>query len=159
MPEKRGVLSSFGEPFATGVARFLDALPEISEPLARIYVKLLLEGSEVALFALLDTGGHYLVLNQEVAESIQPGLTESLGKRTLHTSRGTIRGDLYTHRVTFLAEEGDHLDVETVLFRSPDWQGPNILGYSGGLDRFQLAISPNVNRWYFGSFESSDSAV
>lgn len=153
MTEIRGVLFQSGEPFATGVAHYLDAFPGISEPLARIYVKLLLEGSDVAFIALLDTGGHYLLLNQEIAASIRPDLSESLGERTIHTARGTIRGELYTHRVTFIAEQGDHLDVEVILFVSSDWHGPSILGYSGALDRFQFAVSPRMNYVYFGSFE------
>ncbi len=133
-----------------GASSFVDARPDLRETEPRIYVKFFPAGAEAAYLGLLDTGGHYCILAQDIASSIEDDLTESIGHRVIRTSRGLIRGDLHTHSITLIGEIGESLDVEVIVFISPDWQGPNILGYLGVLDRVQFAIQPRTNRIFFG---------
>ncbi len=140
------LLLESGEPFATGVSAYFDVRPGIREPLPRIQPG----GAPRSFIALLDTGGHYCILHPEVAASIEDQMVDRLGSANLFTARGRVRGDLYLHRLTLLAQEGEPLDFDATVFVSADWQGPNFLGYTGALDRFRFAIDPGGNRFYFG---------
>ena len=63
---------------------------------------------------------------------------------------GVFRGQLYRGLITLLADEGSPLDVEATVFVTPDWPGPNFLGYQGLLQRIRFAVDPESNRFYFG---------
>jgi hypothetical protein len=41
-------------------------------------------------------------------------------------------------------------DPWSILRSSPDWRGPNFLGYQGLLQRIRFAVDPEVNLFYFG---------
>ena len=140
--------------FATGISTFSDVYPGFAEPLPRIYVEFRQHGikSDIAFPALLDTGGHYCILDEEAAEAADGLLTTHLGEIALRTARGRIRGNLYLIRVEIFAEMGEDLDVEVVALVSPDWQAPSIIGYSGALDRFRFAVDPQNNRFLFACF-------
>ncbi len=88
------LLLASGEPFATGVSAYFDVRPGIREPLPRVYVEFQPGGAERSFIALLDTGGHYCILQPEVAASIQDQMSGRLGSASLLTARGTIQGDL-----------------------------------------------------------------
>lgn len=148
--EPEGLVTTAGESFATGVSAYLDAHPEIRDPLPRVYVEIYLEGMNESFMALLDTGGHYCILQPDIVKKLQGGLIDRLTSAELHTARGKIHGDLYSHRVTLLAQRGDSLEIEAAVFVSPDWQGPNLIGYVGVLDRIRFAVDPGGNRFYFG---------
>jgi hypothetical protein len=49
-----------------------------------------------------------------------------------------------------LADTGEPLDVPATVFVTPDWPGPNFLGYQGLLQRIRFAVDPESNRFYFG---------
>lgn len=140
--------------FATGIAQFADAYPGLDESLPRIYIEFRPHGvgSEMAFPALLDTGGHYCVLSREAAEAADGLLTTNLGQMTLQTARGRIRGDLYLLRIEIFAAIGEDLDLEVVALVSADWRAPNVIGYSGALDRIRFAIDPQANRFLFACF-------
>ena len=151
MTEPRGLLfTASGEPFATGSAEYLDAHPEIREPLPRIYLEFLPEGTDISFVALMDSGGHYCILNADVVNEIGHCLTESFGQTRLRTSYGTYRGDLYIHGITLVAQQGDPLRFDATVFVSPEWEGPCFIGYTGALDRMCSALNPWDNRFYFG---------
>jgi hypothetical protein len=150
LSEPEGLVTTAGEPFATGVSAYFDAHPEIHDPLPRIYVEVQPEGMDDSFLALLDTGGHYCIFHPDLAHRLRDRLTDPLTSAGLHTARGLIRGELYSHRVTLLAQRGDPLDIDATVFVSPDWRGPNLIGYVGVLDRFRFAIDPGGNRFYFG---------
>ena len=137
-------------PFATGVSTYLDARPGIAEPEARIYVKFQPHGTELPFLALLDTGGHFCILNRDVTALIRDQLTEKLREVVLRTAHGPVAGELYLHTIRLLAEEGMNLDVPATVFVSPEWRAPSFFGYSGFLDRIRFAIDPRINRFYFG---------
>jgi hypothetical protein len=136
----------------SGSSRYLDARPDFEESQPRIYVKFRPEGAKIPQVALLDTGAHYCILDRDLASVVGPHLTESLGKFAVRTAYGLVQGDLYTHRITLLADIGESLDVEMTLFIPPDWPGPNFLGYMGAMDRVRFAIDPQVSEFYIASF-------
>lgn len=153
MTEPPGLLFASGEPFATGAARYFDNHPDIREPLSRVYVKFIPEGTSLQFIALLDTGGHYCILNKSVVDEIGDRLKDAVGPAKLRTAHGLVRGELYIHRITMVAELGDPLGFEATVFVSPDWQGPCLIGYTGALDRLCFAVHPRDNRFYFGPLE------
>lgn len=140
------------EPFASGASSYLDAHPGIRDAQARIYVKFRPEGvdSQISFLALLDTGGHFCILSQDVVDLIEHRLTDRIQEVSLQTARGMFRGDLYHHRVSLIAERGETLRVETNLLVIPNWPAPCFLGYSGFLDRLCFAVDSHSNRFYFG---------
>ena len=145
------LLAPSGESFATGSAEYFDADPGIRDPLPRIYVEFWPEGAEMSFLALLDTGGHYCILNTSVIEEIgEDRLVDKVGHAELRTALGLIRGDLYIHRITLIADSGRPLGFEATVFVSPDWQGANFIGYAGALDRMCFAVNPQKSRLYFG---------
>jgi hypothetical protein len=40
--------------------------------------------------------------------------------------------------------------VDATIFVSPDWHGPNFIGYQGLLQRIRFAVDPETNLFYFG---------
>ncbi len=150
MPETEDLLVAEDGPFATGSASYLDAHPELVEPLARIYVEFLPQGSELAFLALLDTGGHYCILSPAVVDLIGDHLTDHLGPADLRTAHGVVAGELYKHGITLIAKRGRPLEIDATVFVSADWQGPCFLGYAGVLERLRFAVDPYANRFFFG---------
>lgn len=150
MTEPQGLLLPSGEPFATGASTYFDSRPNVLEPLPRIYVKFTPSGTDLTFLALLDTGGHYVILSDSVVQEIGEQLTERMGRTELRTAHGTVRGDLYLHRITLVAETGTSLDFDAAVFVSPEWRGGNFIGYAGALDRVCFAANPLDNNFYFG---------
>jgi len=68
----------------------------------------------------------------------------------MSTRFGLIRGTLHRGPIRLHADEGEPLDVDATVFISPDWQGPNFLGYEGFLQRIRFAVDPETNLFYFG---------
>jgi hypothetical protein len=99
---------------------------------------------------LLDTGAHFCLLNATVARLLGDQLTESLGTFSVRTAYGPVKGELYLHTITLVAESGESLDVEATVFVPPDWRGPCFFGYAGFLDRMRFAINPRDNQFQFG---------
>jgi hypothetical protein len=137
--------------FTWGRASFRDSLPEVSELTAKIFVKICLEGRiDSVFYAQVDTGAAWSILDPLLAEKL--GLLSLEGPRTrLSTRFGLLRGTLIRSTVTFLADEGIHLDTSATFFISPDWPpGRTFLGYSGLLDSIRFAVDPQANHFYFG---------
>jgi hypothetical protein len=68
----------------------------------------------------------------------------------LSTRIGTFEGALYRGPLFVPALEGEPLDVEATVFVSPEWRGPNFIGYQGLLQRIRFAVDPEVKLFYFG---------
>jgi hypothetical protein len=139
-----------GEPFATGAATFFDAYPGARERQPRLYVAFQPEGLSFSLLALLDTGAHYCILNEDAARLLEGRLTDGLGEVTIRTAHGLVRGQLFLHRLRLLASVGESLDVEAIVFVPPGWRAPCFLGYTGFLDRIRFALDPSTSRFFFG---------
>jgi len=137
--------------FTSGRSLFIDSLKEIPEPSAKIFVRISLEGqTESSFYAQLDTGAAWSVLDPVLAKKL--GLTGLEGPRMQVSTRfGLLKGTLVPLRVTFLAGEGEALEVSGTFFISPDWPpGRTFLGYSGLLDSIRFALDPQKNHFYFG---------
>ncbi len=109
-------LSLSEEPFA-GASEYSDAFPGFPEGLARIYVRFRPQGvdPQLSFLALVDTGAHYCILNEGVAELIRDQLTEDVGEMRLRTAHGPVKGKLYLHRIELLAEVGDNVEFESTI--------------------------------------------
>ncbi len=144
------LLSRAGEPFSTGASNYLDTHPEFPGDRPRIYVKFRPDGADAWFLALLDTGAHFCILNRSVASLVEDRLTDHLGQTSFQTAHGSLRGDLYLLRVTLVAEMGEDLGIDAVVFVVPEWEGPCFIGYSGMMDRMRSAFDPHDNSFHFG---------
>ena len=137
----------------SGCAEYLDAHPEQQDTQARIFVKFRPRGVDRSLhfLALLDTGGCFCILHRDVADLLGEHLTSRLDRVKLRTARGLIQGDLHRHGITIIADAGESLEIDSLVFVSPEWEAANFLGYTGTLDRARFAIDPSRNLFYFTS--------
>ena len=136
--------------FASGIARYLDVDRDKPDKEPRILVRVALGTLENLVFAVLDTAAPWCVFRQDVNTRLQPSLIPIPGGITLSTRLGLFHGDLYRGQLRLVAEEGESLDVEATVFVTPDWPGPNFLGYQGFLQRIRFAVDPESNLFYFG---------
>jgi predicted aspartyl protease len=135
--------------FTAGRARFEDNAPWAAEQTAKIYVKITPENlDDVVLFALLDTGAPWSLLDAEVAENLN--LLNGNGEpKTIKTWRGDVQGRLERINLRLHADEGDSLDFEATVLVAPDWRG-NFLGYGGLLQHIRFGVDATNNFFYFG---------
>ena len=135
-----------------GASSYVDIHPEWADPHARVYVKFRPGGASAGamLLALLDTGGHYCILDEVAAASVKDQLTDHLGSATLRTAHGPVSGELYVLRIELVAEVGQDLAFEAVTFIASEWRAPSYLGCTGALDRVRFAVDPENNRFFFG---------
>lgn len=140
-----------GVDFTQGRSTYRDQSPEVWEPTAKIYVRVLVGDLERVVVAQLDTGAAWSVLDPLVARPL--GLLEVEGHPTkLETHFGTLEGRLVRVPLRFIAEQGISLDAEGTFFISPDLPpGRTFLGYSGLLDSMRFALDPRANHFYFGA--------
>lgn len=136
-----------------GVASYFDFDKEASsfnsEP--RIWVRVVVGSSvEDPVFAILDTAAPWCIFRPTVASPFIRNLEPVPGRVVLSTRFGRVRGSLFRGPVTFIADEGEPFAVDSTIFISPDWTGPNFLGYQGLLQRIRFAIDPETNLFYFG---------
>ena len=139
-------LSLSDEPFA-GASEYSDTFPGLPDSYPRIYVRFRPQGvdRELSFLGLVDTGAHYCILNEGVAELIRDQLTENVGEIRLKTALGPVAGKLYLLRIEFLAEAGENVEIESTILICPGWRAPCCLGYVGALDRLRFAVDPSKN--------------
>lgn len=134
--------------FVTGWQWYLDHLPERAEVVARIVVRAVIEQHEIN--ALVDTGATACVLAWGVAEQIQP-LFEA-GQPETRALGGSVHvGRVFSVSLSFPADEGQDLTLETNAWASETFAGPSLIGYGGLLEKMHTALQPEQNRFYFGS--------
>jgi hypothetical protein len=140
-----------GSPFCTGRARFLDAQPGRPARTSSVYVRVLPEGAQFEVVALLDTGARWSILEEPVAREL--GLLNAERERheeTLNTRFGNITGFVTRVPMTLVAEEGPSLEVEATVFVSADWPAGTFLGYQGCLERVNFAVDSASQTFFFG---------
>jgi hypothetical protein len=102
--------------------------------------------------AQLDTGAAWSVVDPETAAQV--GVPGEGTPIRLRTAFGEQRGRLTRTPITFLADEGDEIEVDaTVFVPDPDepWPvGALFLGYGGLLERARFALDPPANEFHFG---------
>lgn len=140
-----------GPSFTTGSASFFDRDQSSSESTAKIFVSVEPNGLGAQVLAQLDTGAAWSILNTEIAQEL--ALLGRGGEEvSLHTRQGTVTGRLERLPLTILAEVGESLEVDATVFVSPDWLGPNFLGYAGLLERIRFALDPQARVFHFGGY-------
>jgi hypothetical protein len=105
----------------------------------------------------VDTGGVYLFCHPEIARRLSLTLAEALSEVQTILFRGVlVHGRLYRLTLTFLADEGEDVTIQTTAFvPAPDeaehWGDlPCLLGLYGCLERVRFAVDPRTERFYFG---------
>lgn len=139
-------------PFATGVSRYADGDDRAGVPVAepRIYLEVKPGLFRGTVFAMVDTAAPWCIFEPRVGEFIRESFDEVSGSVSLSTRLGTFGGRLYRGPLVVPVLEGEPLDVEATVFLSPEWRGPNFIGYQGLLQRIRFAVDPETNLFYFG---------
>jgi hypothetical protein len=139
-------------PFTTGVASYsdFDVDDPSPNPEPRIWVRVVGGSSTTPVLAMVDTAAPWCIFRPGVANLFARDLEPISGWSVLSTRFGRVHGTLFRGLITLLANEGRPLDVDSTIFISPDWTGPNFLGYQGLLQRIRFAIDPETNLFYFG---------
>jgi hypothetical protein len=134
------------------MARFKDSTGRSGRPAdARIYLQVLLGEFSFPLDAMVDTGTPWCIFDPSIDERVLAGLEVVEGPVFLKTHLGKFQGTLYQGSLKILADEGDSLDVDAVMFLCPDWPGGNFIGYLGLLQKIRFAVDPHRNRFYFSA--------
>jgi hypothetical protein len=139
-----------GTTFTTARARYLDRAPASPEQTQKIIVKITGEPLGGVIFAELDTGAAWSVLDAEVAAELSL-LGGSGTPVRISTRHGAFDGRLERTTLELLADEGESLTIEATVWVSPAWQWGNFLGYAGLLERIRFAVDPSDNSFYFGT--------
>jgi hypothetical protein len=137
-------------PFATGLARYADADPEHPSLDARIILPITSPFFPSVFSAVVDTAAPWCVFRPEIGAVLTRYMGPIQDNALLSTRFGALHGSLYRVPVTLPAENGESLDLEVTAFLSPDWTGPNFIGYQGLLQRIRFAVDPEANLFYFG---------
>jgi len=138
--------------FATGNVRYVDATEASPVTEARIVVPVELKSVAKPVLAVVDTAAPWCIFEPSVAESLVRNSLPILRQTVLSTRMGLIEGAVYRDVLRIPADEGEPLDVDATIFLSPEWRGPNFIGYQGLLQRIRFAVDPEENLFYFGRF-------
>ncbi len=138
-----------GTEFTTGRSRFFDHPPGSSERTPKIFVRIQAESIDGVIFAQLDTGAPWSILDAEVAETLS--LLGRMGEpKRISTRLGYFNGHLERTLLVLIADEGESVSIEATVWVSPDWPGGTFLGYGGLLERVRFAVDASDNFFYFG---------
>ena len=99
---------------------------------------------------MVDTAAPWCVFEPSVGSVLREIFVPVEERVVLSTRLGRFSGALYRGPITLSADEGEALEVEATVFLSPDWHGPNFIGYEGLLQRIRFAVDPEDNLFYFG---------
>jgi len=142
-----------GFDFTQGCSIYVDHRRDAPEPTAKIFVRLLVGENDTVVYAQLDTGAAWSVLDPSIARTLglfQDG--DPAEEARLDTRFGTLEGRLVRLPIRFVADRGISFDTEGTFFISPDCpEGRTFLGYSGLLDAMRFALDPRSNHFYFGA--------
>jgi len=124
--------------------------PGPPERTSKILVKIQAESIDGVVFAQLDTGAAWSILDAEIAETLS--LLDGEGQPvTMSTRLGKVNGRLERTSLAIIADEGESISVEATICVSPDWHAGNFLGYGGLLERLRFAVDASDNSFYFGT--------
>lgn len=147
---------SDGETFALGAIQYLYAPATANETTNRIQLPILLEiEKSVEVFAVLDTGAPYPILDPTIAKTIGFSSELAIDRISMLVRGKKLEGSLIRLNITLVADRGQDLTVDATTF-VPDsefaWDNfPCFIGLSGFLERIRFAIDPNTDTFYFGS--------
>jgi hypothetical protein len=136
--------------FPTAVSRYADQGRIPVEPGPRIYLEVIPGDLEGTVLAMVDTAAPWCIFEPRIGKAVQDDLPPIVAGIFLSTRLGVFRGSLYRVPVRFPVLEGEPVSTEATVFVSPDWTGPNFIGYQGLLQRIRFAVDPEANLFYFG---------
>jgi hypothetical protein len=131
--------------------RYVDAHRSYPAAEARIIIPVTIESVDEPVLSVVDTGAPWCIFEPIVAKALTRKFVPLQRQVSLSTRLGLIHGALFRTGVTIPTDEGKSLDVEATVFVSPDWPGPNFIGYQRLLQRIRFAVDPETNLFYFGS--------
>ena len=143
-----------GEPFATGAAPY-DYGPAGADNTPRLLLQVEFEGIQTT--SVVDTGAPYVICAPAVAQLLNLKADAALEQVIMLIRGQRIPGNLYRLTVSFLASQGDQLDVEATVFvpraeAENGWENmPSFIGLLGCLDRMRFAVDAGTETFYFGS--------
>ncbi len=132
------------------MSRYVDSEGGAPQPEARIVIRVAPSPSVKPVLAVVDTAASWCVFRPDVGALLLEHFIPVPEVVALSTRLGLYRGQLYRGMLTLFADVGTPLNVEATVFLTPDWPGPNFLGYQGLLQRIRFAIDPESNQFYFG---------
>jgi len=140
-------------PFAQGACPYLHQPVTAEETTNRILVTVKIEGVETQ--AVVDTGGVWLVCDPGIAEVLELDPEDGIECPPLQIRGDRVPGMLHRLRVTFVAEEGESLQLQGTAFVPESdphqtWPLPTFLGFHGCLERIRFAVNPSTQMFYFG---------
>jgi hypothetical protein len=111
-------------------------------------------GSQPEELAMLDTGARWTLIGPDLIELLGDELGEGLEAVTMSTRLGRFQGTLHRLPIRLLADEGTDITVDATCLALKMWPGPNILGFTGFLERLRFALDPagmhTAARLHFG---------
>lgn len=138
-------------PWCSGACRLATGLVVSGQPLV-LAVRCRVDGVAGQMDALLDTGAQWSIFGGDIADLLFGRADDEEREITLTSRLGPVRGRLHRVTVSLIADEGSDLVVSSSVLLASEWRGPPVLGYSGFLERFRVAIDPGDAPWlFFGS--------
>lgn len=100
---------------------------------------------------MVDTAAPWCIFEPAICKALWDHVDVLRESASIDSRLGRFQGTLCQGRLQIVADDGEDLDIEAVMFLCPDWSGGNFLGYEGVLDRIRFAVDPHRNRFYFSS--------
>lgn len=140
------------EPFATGSADCWLGPADEYDRSTRILIEVRI--GSVRTTAIVDTAAPFPICAPAIARLIPASDLERIEPFKLLTQFGGFEGALYRMPITFLATNGDDLEVDATVFipdSAKDWPNrPFYIGLTGCLEHMRFALAPATNLIYFG---------
>jgi hypothetical protein len=142
-------------PFSSGSCPYEYRPATDSEDKPRIMIPVRIK--DLQTYAVVDTGGVYLVCPPEFAELLNldaADLLEGKPKLTIPRLGSGVKGDLYLVSLTLLADNGRSCEQTVIAFIPKPLSKesfPPILGLYGCLEKLRFAVDPGDDTFYFGT--------
>jgi hypothetical protein len=130
-------------PWNTGATRFI-ASEQHGRHMLSVGVHCRLGSLEEVELALLDTGAAWSVVSADTVEPILDTLGAAIRPVEISTRFGLKEGQLHRLNIVLLADQGSDLVIEATFAVIDHWPGPTVLGWSGALERVNLALLPGA---------------
>jgi hypothetical protein len=91
---------------------------------------------------MLDTGARWTLIGPDLIELLGDELGAGLDAVTMSTRLGRFEGSLHRLPVRLIADQGSDVTIDATCLALKDWPGPNILGFTGFLERLRFALEP-----------------
>ena len=145
----------------SGVSKYIHKSSSKGDRLSKIFIPVKVH---LLTQAVIDTGGGSLIIPPDMHEILLIDL--SIASKDEIQIRGTpVKGYLFRFPLWFIAEEGEHLEVDVTAFMPNEdykgrWALPVYVGWTGCLERLRCAFDPIEpedysseigGRFYFGA--------